>query len=264
MNSGRIPPSVYSHDFYLTCNDGFKEFSEGRRLSYIKKKEISLLDISERMRFLDIGFGRGDILYHCDKLGAYSYGIDYSPDAVSIAGEALKNSSKAKIIQADCLSLPFPDGFFQRILIGDLIEHLPFEKGVVLLNEACRVLSKGGFFILHTSPNVLFMKLVYPFLIRIAGAEKRPAILKHLAIQNSVHVYEYTFFSLRKLAKKISVPCRIWMDEDLTRGGTFRHLGGLSKGQKVLLKISRIFKNPIFSPFRVVFSNDIWMKGVKA
>lgn len=178
-----VDPALYSREFFLTCNDGFDEFRNGYGLSYNKKKTLSLLEIRPGLKFLDIGCGRGEMLYHCERLGAFVYGIDYSNEAVLIAKSVLKDSSNAKIIKADCTNIPFKDGFFDRILIGDLVEHLSSEKGARLLKEANRVLMPGGIFLLHTSPNLLFMKILYPFIINMVKGEKKDKIIQHVNMQ---------------------------------------------------------------------------------
>lgn len=259
-----VASSSYSREYFLTCNDGFEEFRQGYNLSYMKKKELSLLDIHPGVKLLDIGFGRGEMLYHCEKLGASVYGIDFSDEARLIAKEVVTHSPQASIVQADCAGLPFKDGFFNRVLVSDLIEHVSFEKGIKVMQEAYRVLAPGGFFLLHTSPNILFMKCVYPLVMFLVDKEKRKQILKHVEMQSKVHINEYHYFSLRKLAQHSGIKARVWIDRDFTRGGTFRHVRRLNRTQSLIIGLITLLEKGIFWPVRLFLGNDIWMSFVKA
>ena len=262
-NNKEVEPTSYSREYFFTCNDGFEEFRNGYDLSHVKKKTLSLLGIRPGLKFLDIGHGRGEMLYHCEKLGAFVHGIDYSDEAISVAKSVLKDSSNAKIIKADCTNIPFKDGFFDRILIGDLIEHLSFEKGVRLLKEANRVLMPGGIFLLHTSPNRLFMKILYPFIINMLKREKKDKIIQHINMQKKVHIHEYHYFSLKKVAKMSGIKARVWIDNDFLRGGTFRHLKGLNTSQIIIIKLAGLLGKYCGFPIKLFLGNDLWMKYVK-
>lgn len=262
-SNNEVDSALYSKEFFLTCNDGFEEFKNGYGLSHIKKRILSLLEVSPGLKFLDIGCGRGEILYHSEKLGVFAYGIDYSNEAVLISKSVLKDCSNAKIIKADCSDIPFKDGFFDRILIGDLIEHLSHEKGARLLKEANRVLKPGGILLLHTSPNLLFMKILYPFIINMLKGEKKKKIIQHVNLQNKVHIHEYHYFSLKRLAKISGFKAKVWIDSDFLRGGTFRHLKGLSTSQIIIIKLAGLSEK--FGGFfsKLFLGNDLWMKYIK-
>ncbi|GEM_PF-962641 len=258
-----LPPQLYDKDFYFTCNDGYKEFQRGYELSYVKQKEMKLLDIKPGTRFLDIGFGRGEMLYHCRKQGAVCYGIDYSADAMLIGKDIFKDIDHVCLLNADCAQLPFKEGSFDRILLGDVIEHVSFDKGVHLMREIDRILAPGGFLILHTSPNAFFMKWIYPMLIRLLDKKKRKEVLDHVDQQNRLHVHEYDYTSLRKLCTVVGVRAQVWIDDDLTRGGSFRHLKELTFGQKMFLNFVRAVERCRFLRIKYLIGNDLWVKYVK-
>jgi len=258
-NQTELKSSLYTKEYYLACNDGFHEFQNGFELSYNKKKELSLLDMQPGLKFLDIGFGRGEMLYHCDKLGADCYGIDYSNDAFGIARDVQNKSPNIKIIQADCSELPFADNSFDRILLADVIEHVTFDKGIKLLREIERVLTPDGLFLLHTSPNVFFMKTIYPLLMLFINSKKREEVTDHVAVQCRVHIHEYHYFSLKKLSESSGLNAQVWIDNDFTRGGTFRHLKDLTPMQVFTYKIVRLLEKCNFFPLKLFLGNDLWL-----
>lgn len=263
MKIKEVDPILYSEEFFLTCNDGFAEFQNDYALSHIKQKILQLLELQPGLKFLDIGCGRGEILYHCEKIGLFACGVDYADNAINIAQNVLKNSPNAKIIKADCTAIPFDNETFDRILMGDVIEHLSPEKGLRLMKEADRLLKPGGMFLLHTSPNLLFMKAIYPFIIRMAKGEKRDKIIQHVNMQRKVHINEYHYFSLKRLAKMSGLKTRIWIDSDFLRGGNFRHLHGLSKFQRTMIKLVKFLEKYGGFPIRLFLGNDLWMKYIK-
>jgi ubiquinone/menaquinone biosynthesis C-methylase UbiE len=203
------------------------------------------------------------MLYHCEKLSAFVYGVDYSDEAISIAKNVLKNSPNARIIKADCINLPFKDGFFDRVFIGDLIEHLSFKKGVRLLKETNRVLMPEGMLLLHTSPNLLFMNILYPFIINLVNSEKKDKIIQHVNIQKKVHIHEYHYFSLKKLAKISGIQANVWIDSDFLRGGTFRYLKGISRPQIIIIRLVGLLERYCGFPIKLLLCNDLWLKYEK-
>ena len=94
--------------------EGYKEFREGR-LSVVKARELEMVALERGTSLLEVGFGRGEFLYHCARRGAKVAGIDYSRDAYEIAKELFREYPDADIRVADCRDLPFPDESFERV-----------------------------------------------------------------------------------------------------------------------------------------------------
>src|SRR5438093_2011599 len=68
----------------------------------------------------------------------------------------------AEVLLGDVSALPWPDGSFDRVLSGDVIEHLDPAAGEAMLREAFRVLRPGGTLVVHTAPNRLFLDVAWP------------------------------------------------------------------------------------------------------
>lgn len=120
---------------------------EGRR-ELIK----GLLGGLEYKRILDVGCGSGETLSFLKTLfpKAELYGIDTSQKATQFS----KKRGHKNIFKANALNLPFKNGFFDLVLILDVIEHIEDDAGVV--KEAARVLRKKGKIII-TSPALPFI-----------------------------------------------------------------------------------------------------------
>lgn len=100
------------------------------------------------MRILDVGCGLGT---YVKKLRAFSddvYGVDIDADKVTQAQLELPN-----IYQAPAEQLPFPDGYFDVVLLHEVIEHVSDDRCAV--REAYRVAKVGGRVIIF-APNRWF------------------------------------------------------------------------------------------------------------
>lgn len=85
---------------------------------------------------LDLGCGGGwDIIAQKGKV----VGVDISFSSLEIARKIYP-----MVIQADICYLPFPDGYFDCIVAGDVLGHVPLDKKDELLGEMWRVLKAGG------------------------------------------------------------------------------------------------------------------------
>ncbi len=262
-NNRRTPPEVYGRDYFLSDSlEGYQEFKDGN-LSVRQKKLFELLEIKPGLRVLDIGFGRGDLLYYCAKQGAIISGIDYSKDAVAVANEFLTGFPGVDIREADCKSLPFPDNCFDRVVAGDVIEHLNRQDALLMLKEAKRVLRPGGFLLIHTAPNTIFTKIVYPLVkpvLKIISGETVGVVESHFKLMKEHHIYEYNIFSLRKAADKAGLAgSKIWLDSDLLRSGKHRFTQKLANNFLVRL----VNAGRRFSLVKFFFSNDLFLKYYK-
>jgi len=120
-------------------------FGQDRRLELIRR--YARLD---GMRILDVGCGIGT---YVSKLRAYSpevYGVDIDPEKVARAQRELDH-----IALAPAEELPFPDGFFDVVLLHEVLEHVQDDRRAAL--EALRVTGVGGRVVVFV-PNRL-----YPF-----------------------------------------------------------------------------------------------------
>lgn len=112
-------------------------------LGYLRLK-YTLDDLKKvKGKILDAGCGGGGfakaIKHYRSDLEVY--GIDISKKAIA---HAKKDSLGVNFEVGDLYSLPFEDGFFEAVVIEDVLEHL--ERPHEALDEINRVLKKGGIF----------------------------------------------------------------------------------------------------------------------
>ncbi|MFI1156908.1 class I SAM-dependent methyltransferase [Streptomyces sioyaensis] len=113
--------------------------------------DFSRFPLAPGDRVLDLGCGAGRHAFECYRRGAQVVALDQNGEeirevakwfaAMKEAGEAPAGAS-ATAMEGDALNLPFPDDSFDVVIISEVMEHIPDDKGV--LAEMVRVLRPGG------------------------------------------------------------------------------------------------------------------------
>ena len=265
-----VSPEVYDEETVLSfVGEGqYQEFiaSKGDRLPPRMARTLRLMNLEPRMRVLDLGCGRGEIVLHAARRGAEVVGIDYSPDCLRLTGRTLEVASerdrdRVTLGHADATALPFRDAVFERVLMLDIVEHLHDWQVSRALREAYRVLSPTGYLVLHTLPNRWALQYGYP-LLRLLS-HRLPSTPRS-DVERSVHINEQDLLSVKRALDEAGFAFEIWL-ENLTLDQA------LWQDEKRFTDVRReaypILRNPLVraiasllmhTPLKLIIANDIY------
>lgn len=109
--------------------------------------DFDKLDIQEGMRLLDLGCGAGRHSYEAMRRGADVVSVDLDDvvlkdTATMLAAVGEQDGGWAAALRGDALLLPFADRAFDRIIVSEVLEHIPNDGAA--MREIRRVLAPGG------------------------------------------------------------------------------------------------------------------------
>jgi O-antigen chain-terminating methyltransferase len=127
---------------------------------------------------IDLGSGRGEWLELLDKYGIQGRGVDLNTDMVARCREYGLNASVDDAISA---LKACSDESVSIISAFHLVEHIPFDALYELVNEAKRVLERGGVLLLETpNPESVLVGSYSFYLDPTHRNPLPPLLLKHL------------------------------------------------------------------------------------
>ncbi len=113
--------------------------------------DFDRLGLKAGNRLLDLGCGGGRHAFEGHRRGAHTVAVDRNGGdtkdaaamlgAMRVAGQA-PGGTLGTAVNGDCLSLPFADGSFDRVIAAEVLEHVP-DDGAAMA-ELARVLRPGG------------------------------------------------------------------------------------------------------------------------
>jgi cyclopropane fatty-acyl-phospholipid synthase-like methyltransferase len=227
-----LPSTLYTEEYFLTACEGYDVFleSEGQHLSRRLQDAFAVADVQPGMRVLDVGCGRGEIIRHCMHLGVEVYGIDYAEAATLMTKEVINSEKEvageegqakflgAGVCRSDAKCLPFPNDYFDRVLMFDVVEHLyPWELHAAMM-DIRRVLKRDGQVIIHTAPNRWYDAYAYPwvrlFRTLMGQGQAYPRDPRAITpVNQDVHVNEQDILSMRRALHAVGFwKIHVWLD----------------------------------------------------
>lgn len=167
---------------------------------------IDSLDLKKDDVVLDVGCASGVQLFRISAGIKKGIGIDVGDEYLSVArNEANKlNLNNLDFIKGEVEQLPFEDGYFSKILIGEVLEHL-MEVDLAVM-ELKRVLKPGGILVASV-PNrngkgTLFRRFYYRFLRGMKFEPLTDFSVEGIKIHGDSHVREFTPERLSELMRR--------------------------------------------------------------
>jgi SAM-dependent methyltransferase len=183
--------------------------------------------LHHRGAFLDVGCGRGELLWAAREAGWSCDGVDPSPAHLEWGRVNLGIQGRLGTIE----SAQFPDAAFDAVVMGGVIEHLYDPYGT--LNEIRRVLKPGGLFYFDAPNENCFYTRIGNLYLRVQG---RDWVVNLAPTFPPYHVQGFNPDSLRQLLKRVGFEVT-----ELDIGGKISpHTGKPSLRKRVEHKAARL------------------------
>jgi SAM-dependent methyltransferase/predicted O-methyltransferase YrrM len=157
----------YDTGYFMEDCGGFDSFKKSKGKQILDSRLSSLLDIglmSSPRTAMDIGCGRGEIVYQLAKRGIATTALDYSADAIEIARSCFDGESeicnRVEWLCADASRASFSTGY-DLVIAGDIVEHMTPSELEALYANVSSSLNENGWFVVHTFPNKWFYQYDY-------------------------------------------------------------------------------------------------------
>lgn len=180
-------------------------------------RAMELLRLTPGLRLLDIACGRGEVPALASRAGVDATGIDYSDASISFAAKvrgAMRNArnSDFNLVQGDACSLPFANESFDRVSMLDIVEHLIPAQLESMFKETARILSPGGYAVVHTLPNRWVYEIGYRltrlFWRRLPTDPRNP-------YEKRIHVNEQDIIKLHRMLVATGLSHRLWLEQHI-------------------------------------------------
>jgi ubiquinone/menaquinone biosynthesis C-methylase UbiE len=139
-------------EFYQSRSSQKFLTSDNPHTRLLLNRMIRWLNVQPDDAVLDVGCADGYFLQEMAKCSPFAkgVGVDLSKDAVESARKTGAKFPQLSFIPASAADLPFDDRSFEKILVNEVIEHVP-DDGAVFA-EVARV-AKQGALVYMTAPN---------------------------------------------------------------------------------------------------------------
>lgn len=168
-----VPPVIYTEDYYLTDNEGYKEYQKGlnKNIHPKFKRALESAKLGPNMQVLDLGCGRGELSFYALQSGCNVTAVDYSEAAIKIAkqtmaslSEETRNRLNLRLLDATGLNGLSEDSQarFDIVFMVDVVEHVyPWQLKEVV--SQLRLLMKPSGMLFISTPNRLYEDYFFTF-----------------------------------------------------------------------------------------------------
>jgi len=165
---------------------------------------------SKNLRILEVGCGEGYILQYLIKKNSQVkfFGVDISSKMVKLAKQ---RNPQTIVTKTDALKLPFPQDFFESVILCEILEHL--ETPEEAIKEARRVSKKFCLFSVPLEPWWRILNLMrFKYISRLGNTVGHinhwrrnqfvHLISKHLKIVNIRNPFPWTIIKAKKTSSR--------------------------------------------------------------
>ena len=121
------------------------------RIPFKRRPNEIALYLPREAFVLDLGAGRGRLLYDLANLNLRAIGLEKNPELVHKGNSEINNKKlehSLRFKEGDVLDIPFTDGSFNAVVDVGLFQHLKLEDCPQYVSEVARVVAKDGYFFL--------------------------------------------------------------------------------------------------------------------
>lgn len=222
MKQKPIPSTQYTENYYLHSCGGHDlySFENFKELGIINKKIVGTIKVNGGEKILEIGCGRGELLYHYLMQGCQVTGIDYSGDSIKLCGEMIKKvpmemKNKISLKQMDAKEMCFDQNEFDFIFCSNVVEHLYDWELDIVLNKCRNILKSDGKLIIYTNPTINYIKYGQWFNLIWSFIAKRK-VVKIINFEDekheSYHVNIQSKQKLKEILERNGFRSDVWYD----------------------------------------------------
>lgn len=197
------------------------------------------LDLRKTDRVLDLCCGNGRHMVHLIQLAGHVVGLDYSPDLLALAREAV--GSGARLVRADMREAPFDAAFDVVVNFFTSFGYFPSnDENLGAVREVARVLKRGGRFLVDYLNPPFVEKMLVPESLReykeYTISEKRWIDRKRRRVNKSIMVSK-NGKPVAQYAESVRLYTQAELLELMARGGleaacVFGDYGGAAFGEE--------------------------------
>jgi len=131
---------------------------------YRRRIELCLAQLSGGGRVLEVGFGSGVTFLNLNEKYKEVHGLDLKADITKVSEVFEKMGIKVFLKNGNVLSMPYPDNYFDSVLLISILEHLKPEEQAAAFREIYRVLKAGGQVVYGVPAQTPFMDAAFRLL----------------------------------------------------------------------------------------------------
>jgi len=162
-----VSAHLYDREYFLRDNEGWREYERGleNHIHPRYNRALEIADVSQGESVLDVGCGRGELIYYCAKRGVKVLGLDYSQSAVDIAQETIRKLPQnlqhlVKVEIGDVVKYNFQEKY-DIVFMIEILEHMYDWQLVKVFGKINQILKDDGRVIIMT-PNFHYEKYLRP------------------------------------------------------------------------------------------------------